>query len=205
MPYKKREQSNNNLKLLKLKKMITTEQPNVKNGVNVDQLVETVKLVQSDPSMGDFQFRGKTNWIDGGHCVTSIKSFYGAGQEDETRTETFTMESDHAPVLLGNDLAANPAETVLHALGSCLTGAIAYHAAAQGIDIESMESKLEGDVNLQGFLGIDPEVRKGFSGITVKFKVKSDATDEQLQALSQFSPVFDIVTNPTPVKIEFER
>ncbi|WP_228851350.1 OsmC family protein [Aegicerativicinus sediminis] len=185
--------------------MITTEQPNVKNGVNVDQLVETVKLVQSDPSMGDFQFRGKTNWIDGGHCVTSVKSFYGAGQEDETRTETFTMECDHAPVLLGNDVAANPAETVLHALGSCLIGAMAYHAAAQGIDIESMESKLEGDVNLQGFLGIDPEVRKGFSGITVKFKVKSDATDEQLKALSQFSPVFDIISNPTPVKIEFER
>ncbi|MCB0372133.1 MAG: OsmC family protein, partial [Muricauda sp.] len=108
-------------------------------------------------------------------------------------------------VLLGKDQAPNPAEIVLHALGSCLTGAMAYHAAANGIEIEGVESTLKGDVDLHGFLGLDPEVRKGYNGITVKFKVKSDASEEQLRTLSQFSPVFDMITNPTPVTIEFEK
>jgi len=183
--------------------MITTE--NIKNGVNVNQLVETIEAVQGNPELAKFEFRAKNNWIDGGHCVTSVKSFYGVGAEDTTRKETFTMEADHPEVLLGKDLAANPAEIVLHALGSCLTAAMTYHAAANGIDIEGMESSLEGGVDLHGFLGLDPEVRKGFDGITVKFKVKSDASEEQLRTLSQFSPVFDMITNPTPVKIEFEK
>ncbi|RYC53069.1 OsmC family protein [Flagellimonas olearia] len=183
--------------------MITTA--NIKNGVNVDQLVDTINAVQENPELAKFEFRAKNNWIEGGHCVTSIQDYYGVGQEHPVRKDSFTMEADHVEVLLGKDQAPNPAEIVLHALGSCLTGAMAYHAAANGIDIEGVESKLHGDVDLHGFLGLDPEVRKGYNGITVKFKVKSDASEEQLRALSQFSPVFDMITNPTPVTIEFEK
>ncbi|MCL6265486.1 OsmC family protein [Flagellimonas myxillae] len=183
--------------------MITTA--NIKNGVNVDQLVDTINAVQGNPELAKFEFRAKNNWITGGHCVTSAKGFYGVGQEDTTRQETFTMECDHPSVLLGEDKAATPVEVVLHALGSCLTAAMTYHAAAHGIDIEGMESTLEGGIDLQGFLGLDPEIRKGYDGITVKFKVKSDASEEQLRALAQFSPVFDIISNPTPVSIEFEK
>jgi uncharacterized OsmC-like protein len=184
-------------------KMIT--EVNKRNGVNVDQLMATVEQVQADPSLGKFEFRAKNNWIEGGHCVTSVKSFYGAGEEDSSRQNTFTMEADHPNVLLGEDLAPSAAEIVLHALGSCLTAAMTYHAAAQGIDIEGMESSLVGGLDLQGFLGLDPEVRKGYEGIKVKFKVKSDASEDQLRALSQFSPVFDMISNPTPVSIEFVK
>jgi len=183
--------------------MTTTE--NIKNGVNVDQLVETIQHIQADPSLAKFEFRAKNNWITGGHCVTSAKSFYGAGQEDTTREETFTMECDHPNVLLGEDKAATPAEVVLHALGSCLTGAMVYHAAANGINIEGAESSLEGNCDLHGFLGLDPEVRKGFDGIKFKLKVKSDASAEQLESLAKFSPVFDMLTNPTPVSIEIVK
>ncbi|TRZ46109.1 OsmC family protein [Robertkochia solimangrovi] len=178
---------------------------NVKNGVNVDQLVETIGHIQEQPELAKFEFRAKNNWIDGGHCVSSVKGFYGAGQEDTTRKEVFTMECDHPNVLLGNDLAATPAEVVMHALASCLTGAMTYHAAANGIEIESAESSLTAGCDLHGFLGLDPEVRKGFDGITVKLKVKSDATTEQLENLARFSPVLDIITNPTPVKIEIVK
>ncbi|MFI0429113.1 OsmC family protein [Mariniflexile sp. HMF6888] len=180
--------------------MITTG--NVKNGVNVDQLVETIGHIQQQPELAKFEFRAKNNWIDGGHCVSSIKSFYGAGQEDTTREKTFTMECSHPQVLLGQDEAATPPEVVLHALSSCLTGAMVYHAAANGIDIEGAESTIKGTADLHGFLGLDPEVRTGFDGITVQLKVKSDATAEQLANLAKFSPVFDIITNPTPVKLE---
>ena len=180
--------------------MITTA--NVKNGVNVDQLVETIGHIQEQPELANFEFRAKNNWIDGGHCVSSIKSFYGAGQEDTSRQETFTMECDHPNVLLGYDKAPTPPEVVLHALSSCLTGAMVYHAAANGINIEGADSSIKGNVDLHGFLGLDPEVRTGFDGITVTLRVKSDATVEQLENLAKFSPVFDIVTNPTPVKLE---
>ncbi len=183
--------------------MITTE--NMKNGVNVNQLMETIEAVQGAPELAKFEFRSKNNWIEGGHCVSSIKSFYGVGQEDETREETFTMECDHPNVLLGKDKAATPPEVVLHALGSCLTGAMVYHAAAHGIEIEGAESSLEGGVDLQGFLGLSPEVRKGFDGIKVRLKVKSDASAEQLENLAKFSPVFDMLINPTPVSIEIVK
>lgn len=183
--------------------MITTE--NIKNGVNVSQLVETIGAVQENAVLAKFQFRSKNNWIDGGHCVSSIKGFYGVGAEDESRQETFTMECDHPNVLLGNDLAPTPPEVILHALGSCLTAAMTYHAAANGIEIESAESNLEGGCDLHGFLGLDPQIRKGFDGINVRLKVKSDASAEQLEQLAKFSPVFDMLTNPTPVSIEIVK
>ena len=191
------------LNKLNFNKMITTA--NIKNGVNVDQLVETIGAVQGNPELAKFEFRTKNNWIEGGHCVSSMKSFYGVGQEDTTRKETFTMECDHPNVLLGEDKAATPAEVVLHALGSCLTGAMVYHAAANGIEIEGAESSLKGGCDLHGFLGLDPEVRKGFDGITVRLKVKSDASEEQLRNLAMFSPVFDIISNPTPIAIEIVK
>ncbi|TNJ41470.1 OsmC family protein [Tamlana fucoidanivorans] len=180
--------------------MISTA--NVKNGVNVDQLVATIEHIQAQPELAKFEFRAKNNWIDGGHCVSSVKEFYGAGQEDTTRAKTFSMECSHPQVLLGQDEAPTPPEVVLHALSSCLTGAMVYHAAANGIDIEGAESSIVGNADLHGFLGLDPEVRTGFNGITMRLKVKSDAPAEQLEKLAKFSPVFDMISNPTPVKIE---
>jgi len=183
--------------------MTTTE--NIKNGVNVDQLVETIGAVQQNPELANFQFRSKNNWIEGGNCVSSIKSFYGVGAEDTSREETFTLECDHPNVLLGKDKAPTPPEVVLHALSSCLTGAMVYHAAANGIDIEGAESSIEGGVDLHGFLGLDPEVRTGFDGIKFRLKVKSDASVEQLENLAKFSPVFDMISNPTPISIEIVK
>jgi len=183
--------------------MTTTE--NIKNGVNVDQLVETIGAVQQNPELANFQFRSKNNWIEGGNCVSSIKRFYGVGAEDTSREETFTLECDHPNVLLGKDKAPTPPEVVLHALGSCLTGAMVYHAAANGIDIEGAESTIEGGVDLHGFLGLDAEVRKGFDGIKFRLKVKSDASVEQLENLAKFSPVFDMISNPTPISIEIVK
>ena len=175
---------------------------NIQNGVNVDQLVETIDAVQKNPELAEFEFRAKNNWIDGGHCVSIVKSFYGVGAEDTSRKETFTMECSHPNVLLGNDEAATPPEVVLHALASCLTGAMVYHAAANGITIESAESVTKGGLDLQGFLGLKPEIRTGFEGIKVVLKVKSDASAGQLENLAKFSPVFDIITKPTPVSLE---
>ncbi len=174
------------------------------NGVDVGRMGETVEAVRRTPSLATFRFRATNQWIDGGHNRSTIKGFYGAGQEDTTRTKPFELNADEPPVLLGKDQGANPVEYVLHALAACLTTSLVYHAAARGIHIESIESKLEGDLDLQGFLGLSDQVRCGYQQIRASFTVKSDAPAKDLEELTKFSPVFDIVSNPVPVSIRIE-
>jgi len=171
------------------------------NGVDTDRMGATIEAVQNNPILATFQFRAKNRWITGGHNRSTIQSFYGAGQEDNLRTTPFVLDAGEPPVLLGNDEGANPVEFVLHALAACLTTSLVYHAAARGIRIESVESTLEGDLDLQGFLGLSDQVRRGYKEIRVNFTIKTDATAEQLKELTKFSPVHDIVSNPVPVSI----
>jgi uncharacterized OsmC-like protein len=175
------------------------------NGVNVTALGETVEAVKAQPEIAKFQFRIKNKWLGGGHNRSEIKSFYGACQEDSTRTEPFVLDNDEPPVLLGKDQGANPVEYVLHALAGCMTTTMVYHAAARGIHIESVETELEGDLDLHGFLRLDDTVRNGYENIRVKFKVKSDAAPEVLADLARISPVFDIVSNPVNVAVDIQK
>ena len=181
--------------------MSTVTTPSIINGVNVEQLGANINAIQGDTGLAKFQFRATNTWINGGHNRTSIKEFYGVGQEDTTRTEPFVLDADEPPVLLGEDHGANPVEFVLHALASCLTTSVVYHAAARGIRIESIESWLEGDLDLRGLLGLSQDVRPGYENLRVQFTVKSDAPAETLRELMKYSPVYDIVTNPVPVAI----
>lgn len=180
------------------------EQNNV-NGVNVDKIASMVNKIKDKPELAGFRFRAQNKWIKGGHNRTTIKEFYGAGQEDTTRTQPFVFDADEPPVLLGEDLGANPVGFVLHALASCLTTSIIYHAAAEGIKVDEVKSKVEGDLDLRGFLGLSDSVRKGYENIKVTFKIKADAPVEKLEELSKHSAVLDIISNPVPVSIQFEK
>ena len=175
------------------------------NGVDVERLGQTIQAVLKDPGEAKSQFRAINRWVSGGHNQSTIRGFYAAGQEDTSRTKPFVLDADEPPVLLGQDKGANPVEFVLHALAACVTTSLVYHAAARGIRLESVESRLEGDLDLHGFLGLSDQVRRGYKEIRVKFKVKSDASPEQLEELAKFSPVYDIVSNPVPVSIQIER
>jgi uncharacterized OsmC-like protein len=178
------------------------------NGVDVDQLFSTINAIKEAPGLAKFEFRANNQWINGGHNRTSIKDFYGAGQEDTTRKRTFVFDSDEPVALLGEDNGANPVEFVLHALAGCLTTSLVYHAAAQGIKIDAVESKFEGDLDLRGFLGMNEDVRNGYENIRVTFKIKADAPEEKLKELCELaqkrSPVFDIVTNRVPVNVQLK-
>ena len=171
------------------------------NGVDVGQLETTIDAIQQTPELAKFTFRATNKWFSGGHNRSTIKEFYGACQEDSTRTKPFELDADEPPVLLGKDNGANPAEFVLHALASCLTTSLVYHASARGIHIESVESKLDGDIDLHGFLGLSKDIRKGYRNINVKFTVKSDADPQVLRELCQYSPIFDVISNPVPVNV----
>jgi uncharacterized OsmC-like protein len=178
------------------------------NGVDVERLAGTVDHVSADPALARFQFRARNRWIDGGHNRTTIEGFYGAGREDTSRSAPFVLDADEPPVLLGQNLAPNAPEYVLHALAACLTGTIVYHAAARGIVLEGLECTIEGDVDLHGFLGLDETVRPGYQQIRVAFKATGDFDDEQLAELARltsYSPVRDIVSNPVPVHIDIAR
>jgi uncharacterized OsmC-like protein len=178
------------------------------NGVDVDRLSATIDHITADPALARFQFRARNHWIDGGHSRSTIKEFYGAGQEDTSRTEPFVLDSDEPPVLLGNNLAPNTPEYVLHALAACLSGTIVYHAAARGIALDGLEATIEGDVDVQGFLGLDASVRPGYENLRVTIKATGDFDDDQLAELASlvhYSPVRDIVANPVPVAIDVAR
>jgi uncharacterized OsmC-like protein len=174
------------------------------NGVSTERMGATVQAVQQQPALATFRFRASNTWINGGHNRSTIKSFYGAGAEDSVRTKPFVVDAAEPPVLLGEDQAPNPVEFVLHALAACLTTSLAYHAAARGIRIESLESQLEGDLDLRGFLGLSGDVRKGFQQIRARFTIKADASKEQLEELTKFSPVYDTIANPVPVSISIK-
>jgi len=178
------------------------------NGVDLDRLSGTIEHVSADPALARFQFRARNHWIDGGYSRTTIKDFYGAGQEDTTRTEPFTVDSDEPPVLLGQNRAPNTGEYVLHALAACVSGTIVYHAAARGIALDGLETTIEGDLDLRGFLGLDSSVRPGYVQIRVTITATGDFDDSQLAELAslvRYSPVRDIVSNPVPVAIDVTR
>lgn len=176
------------------------------NGVNVDQLFGTINAIKDTPGLARFQFRASNRWVNGGHNTTTVKDFYGAGQEDTSRANSFVMDADEPAVLLGEDNGANPVEYVMAALAGCLTTSLVYHAAAQGITIESVESSYEGELDLHGFLGLSDKVRNGYERLNVTFRIKADAPEEKLRELVELaqrrSPVFDIVSNPVPVTVQ---
>jgi len=179
------------------------------NGVNIDQLVETINAIKDQPDIAKFRFRATNNWIDGGHSRTTIQSFYGAMQEDTSRDKPFVLEGDEPPVLLGENRAPNAVETVLHALASCISVGFIYNAAAQDITVDELEMKLEGDIDLHGFLGLSENIRPGYENIKLTYKVKADAPEEKLTELCEYvqktSPVLDIIRNPVNVSIKMDK
>jgi uncharacterized OsmC-like protein len=185
--------------------MSTTVQGTL-NGVDVDQLTGTIDSIREDPAIARFRFRAHTEWAGGAQSRTTIQAFHGAGREDDSRAEAFTLEGDEPPVLLGTNRAPNAVEAVLHALASCLAVGFAYNAAAEGIRVESLEFDLEGDLDLHGFLGLSDQVRPGCDGIRVRYRVRAGAPREKIEELCAYvqrtSPVLDMLRSPVPVTVE---
>lgn len=174
------------------------------NGFKSQDIMDTVGAIQSNPEIAKFKFRARNKWISGGHNRSTIQDFYGACIEDETRKKPFVFDNSEPPILLGNNEGANPVEFILHGLAGCMTTTMMLHAAANGISVDHVESSLEGDLDVQGFLGLDETIRNGYQQIKVNFKIEGDLTEEEKQKLISFaymSPVFDIVTNKVPVSL----
>ena len=186
--------------------MSVTDNPTQRrNGVDVETLFATIGAVRDQPELARFQFRSSHEWVSGTQNRGAITGFYGAGQEHEHKAPT-VITADHPAVLVGQDNGPTPAELLLNALGACLMSGLANIAAARGIDLRGVTATVEGDIDLRGILGLDPEVRNGYEGIRVVFHVDGDAQAEQLAALVEQSrkrsAVFDVVTNGTQVSVD---
>jgi uncharacterized OsmC-like protein len=178
----------------------------VRNGVDTATLFATLDAIKANTDIAKFQFRATNTWVSGTHNRSTIHGFYGAMQE-MTHRQPHTFDADHPAVLVGSDNGPTPVEFVLHALAACLTAGLANIAAARGVNLTEVSSTVEGDIDLLGILGLSDEVRNGYQGIKVSFKLRGDDPAKLRQIVEQSrkrSAVYDIVTNGVPVSIEVD-
>lgn len=186
----------------------STAKKEVQNGVNVAALLGAREALSKAPEAARFNWRASCKWMNGTHSQTSVKGFYGLGQEQSHRTE-FTFDMDHPEIFASEDKGATPVEMVLTGLAGCLTAGVAAVAQHRKIQLRSVTATVEGAMDIQGILGIDDDVRNGFDGIKVNFQIDADATREEIEALvaqsQKRSAVFDVVANPTNVSVTVNR
>lgn len=185
---------------------MTNQNDTTRNGLNLEQMVQTVDAIKNTPSLGKFEFRASNQWINGGENRSTIKGFYGAGSEDESRSQPFRFTNGEPPILLGNNEGANPVEFLLHALAGCVTTTTVLHAAARGIQLHKLSTELVGDIDVQGLLALDDKVPAGYESIRIKMDIEADCSDEEIDDLISFakdhSPVCNTVCKPIPVTLE---
>jgi uncharacterized OsmC-like protein len=188
----------------KWRSFMTTMQTPVDNGVNVDALLGVRDALADTPEIAQFTWRATNSWVGGTHSRSTVDTFYGFGEQQHHKT-TFTHDIDHPLSFAAQDNGISPVEYVLVALGGCLTAGIASIAQHRKIQLHSVQATVEADEDLHGILGADPEVRNGFTGVRVSYKIDADATPEEIRALvaqsQKRSAVYDILTNPTPVTV----
>ncbi len=184
---------------------MTTIQTPVDNGVNVEALLGVREALADTPEIAQFQWRTEVSWVNGTHSRSIVDTFYGLGEQQQHKT-TFTYDVDHPLAFASQDNGITPVEYVLVALGGCLTAGIASIAQRRGIQLRSVRATVEAGEDIHGILGVDPDVRNGFSGVEVTYTIDADATTEEIKALvaqsQKRSAVYDILTNPTPVTVD---
>jgi len=183
---------------------MTTAISPVDNGVNVQALLDARTALVDAPEAAEFTWRASTEWVSGTHSKSTVQGFFGLGAEQEHRS-TFTYSADHPEVFASEDHGPAPVEFVLVGLAACLTAGVAAVAQNRQIQLNSVKATVEGDMNILGILGGDPDVRNGFDGIRVSYQVDADASPEEIEALvaqsQKRSAVFDAITNPTNVTV----
>jgi len=175
------------------------------NGVNVQALLDAREALKNAPEATKFTWRASCKWQTGTYSTSSLKGFFGLGQEQQHKTET-SFEADHPEIFAAEDRGITPIEYVLVGLASCLTAGVAAVAQNRGIQLRSVESKLEGTMDIRGILGMDSDVRNGYDTIKVTFKIDADASKQEIEAIvaqsQKRSAVYDVVTNPVNVTVE---
>jgi len=176
----------------------------VLNGFDLEAIENTVTALKSNPKIAEFKFKATNEWESGPRNTSKIQGFYGACQEDTTRDTPFICSTDMPVVLNGTDVAPSPPEFLLHTLAGCITTSMMLLASANGIQVDEVTVKVEGDINLNGFLGLDSCILKEYEQIKISIDVEGDLTLEEKEALLELakkSPIYNTILNPVPVDI----
>ena len=185
--------------------MSITEHPTADNGVNVEALLGAREAMTGAPEAAEFRWSATNEWMAGTHSRTTVEKFFGVGAEQSHR-QPYSVDTDHPQVFASEDNGATPPEMMLIGLAGCLTAGIASVATHRGIQLHSVKATVEADMDLQGILGIDADVRNGFGGMTVRYEIDADATTAEIEGVvaqsQKRSAVFDVITNPTNVTVE---
>jgi uncharacterized OsmC-like protein len=180
----------------------------VNNGINIEALLGAREALTAAPEAAKFVWRAASEWKSGTHTESRVDGFFGLGEEQKHVRE-FRYDSDHPEIFASEDNGPTPVEFVLVGLAGCLTAGIAAVAQNRGIQLHSVLASIEADMDIQGILGIDADVRNGFNGITVNYRIDADASEEDIAALvaqsQKRSAVFDIITNPTNVHVNVNK
>ena len=186
--------------------MTTSETP-ADNGVNVQALLDARNALTDAPQGAQFTWQASNKWLRGTHSRSEITGYFGLGEQHSHRS-SWSFDADHPAVFASEDNGPTPVEYVLVALASCLTAGVAAVAQNRGIQLDSVQATIEGDMDILGILGGDPEVRNGFNGIRVRYQIEADATPEDIEAIvaqsQKRSAVFDAITNPTDVTVQID-
>jgi len=178
------------------------------NCLNKERLDQTMESIKQTPNQAQFKFRCNGQWIEGVHAYSVIQNFEHAGKEAADRPKPFVVDSDEPKTLLGANYAPNPTEWALHALTHCVGTTLMYHATARGVNIDNLAFDLEGDLDIQGLLGLNPEVRPGYQKINMNCRISGDASAEQLRELAEIgtshSPVFDMISASVPIEVRVQ-
>jgi uncharacterized OsmC-like protein len=182
-----------------------TDNPTADNGVAIEALRGAREALTEAPVAARFQWRATNTWVNGTHSRSTIEGFAGLGEEQSHR-QPYELDTDHPEIFAAEDNGPTPVELVLAGLAGCLSAGVATVAANRGIALRSVKATVEGDMDIQGILGIDPAVRNGFSAIRVRYEVDADASKADVEAIvnqsQKRSAVFDVITNPTNVRVE---
>jgi uncharacterized OsmC-like protein len=182
--------------------MTDTITPTEFNGVPTAKLFGTIAKLTEQPELAAFRFSARNQWVEGTASTSTVHEWHGAGA-DHVHVDEFAFTADHPT--LGHGHGPTPQEYVLHALAACITAGIATGAAARGIELRSVSSRIVGEIDVRGVLGIDQDVRKGFGSVAIEFEVDADADDSQIEALiaggTKYSAVADMLANPTSVSV----
>ncbi len=177
---------------------------NVLNGVDVSQVLSAVNAFKDNEELAGFRFHITNRWIEGGYSRSKVKSFFGAGRENE-HNKQFDIDCDAHTLMAGKNRGATPPEHFLNALASCVTTTLVYQAAVNGIEIEELESEIEGYMDMRGTMGIADDIRKGYESIKVSYKVKTDSENlKTLEEIVNNSPMLDVTKNGTNVDVFIE-
>jgi len=187
---------------------MNTPQADTSNGVNIQALLDAREALTEAPAAAQFKWRATSEWVSGTHTRSTVEEFFGLGEGQRHRTR-FTYDTDHPEIFASEDHGSTPVEFVLVGLSGCIGAGIATVAANREIKLHSVKTTVEADMDIQGILGIDTEVRNGFNGIRVSYEIDADASEDDIRAIvaqsQKRSAVFDIVTNPTDVNVSVKK